>query len=176
MIARNAAIYKWTLYSLAAILFMALQGMFFHRVHLWGVIPFLYPLLAAIPATYEQPFPATAFALALGVVCDLLLPERFPCFYTLTFPLTGLIASLFSRNLLPAGVLCSYAVSAIAFAFGGAFHCFLLWAGGTASIWKMGMFLTLREFVITTPLLALPVTGLFALLSHATRDGEIRNG
>lgn len=176
MIARNAAIYKWTLYSLAAILFLALQGMFFHRIHIWGVIPFLYPLLAAIPATYEQPFSATAFALALGVVCDLLLPERFPCFYTLTFPLTGLIASLFSRNLLPAGVLCSYAVGAIAFALGGLFHCFLLWAGGSASIWKLGIFLTLREFAVTAPLLAPPITGLFALLARATRDSEIRNG
>ena len=111
----------------------------------------------------------------MGLVCDLLLPERFPCFYTLTFPLTALLASLLSKNLLPAGILCSYAAAGIAYLLGGLFHCFILWSAGR-SIWGAGMFMTLREFMVTAPLLAPLITGLFALLSRLTRDDEIRNG
>ncbi len=174
MIADNAVIFKWSIYSLAAALCVALQGMFLHRIYIWGVIPFLYPLLAAIPATFEQPAGATGFALGLGIVCDLLLPEAFPCFYTLLFPLTGLTASLLSR-LFPAGPLCSYVVSIMAFLFHGVFHCFILWSRGSDFIWKIGMYLTLREFVVTVPLLAPLVTVLFRALALRTHADEPRN-
>ena len=80
MLARNETILKWALYAAATVLCLAVQEMFFQRFTLWGVIPFVYPLLAAIPAAYEGPVPGTVFALAVGVVCDLILPGPLPCF------------------------------------------------------------------------------------------------
>ena len=74
MLARNEVIIKWTLYALATALCFLLQGALLQRITIWGVIPFLYPMLAAVPATYEAPVPATIFALCVGVVCDVLLP------------------------------------------------------------------------------------------------------
>lgn len=175
MIADNAVIFKWSLYSIAVIFCMAIQGMFLHRIYIWGVIPFLYPVLAAVPATYEEPASATVFALGLGIVCDLLLPEAFPCFYTILFPVTGLAASLLSR-LFPAGIFCSYIVSVTAFLLHGVLHCFLLWSqGGGGLTWKLGMFLTLREFLITVPVLAPLVTILFHAVAVRTHADEPRN-
>ncbi len=171
MIVRSALMYKWTLYGLAAALCMAVQGMVLHRFHLWGVIPFLYPLLASIPASFEDPFHGTSLSLGLGVVCDLILPDRLPCFYTLTFPLTGLASSLLGRELLP-GYLCSYAVSALAFLMNGFFHC--LFSG--FPYWTAGAELSARECLVTVPFFAPILTALFRAVAERTRYEEQRKG
>ena len=83
MIARNEIIFKWLLYAAATAACLLVQTGLLQRLEFWGVIPFLYPLLAAIPATYEGPLAGTIFSLVLGMVCDLLLPRPVPCLYTL---------------------------------------------------------------------------------------------
>ena len=166
MLARNETILKWALYAAATVLCLAVQEMFFQRFTLWGVIPFVYPLLAAIPAAYEGPVPGTVFALAVGVMCDLLLPEPLPCFYTLVFPLVGLCASLIAQSWLPAGFLCSLAVTALGFVLTGAFHCFLLWAR-EKSAWGTGAFVCCRELLVSLPL-AIPATLLFSAVHRRT--------
>ena len=167
MLARNETIFKWALYAAATALCFLVQSFFLQRVTIWGVIPFIYPILTAVLATYESPVSATIYALCVGVVCDLLLPELLPCFYTLIFPLAGLCAALISQSWLPAGFLCALATSAIAFLFTGTFHCLLLWADGRAA-WRAGSFLMLREFCVTA-LLVLPVTWLFLTVFRHTR-------
>ena len=101
MLARSATIFKWTLYTLAGLVWAVVQAAFLQRVTIWGVIPFLYPLIAALPATFEGPAAGTVYALACGVFCDLLLPSSIPCFYTLILPLVGLAAGLLSQSLIP---------------------------------------------------------------------------
>ena len=169
MLARNETIFKWVLYAAATVLCLAVQEMFFQRFTLWGVIPFVYPLLAAIPAAYEGPVPGTIFALAVGVACDLILPSPLPCFYTLVFPVVGLCAALLAQNLLPAGFLCSLAVTAAAFLLTGGFSALLLWLRGN-SAWGASAFLTLRELCVTAPL-TVPATVLYrAVYRRAHRD------
>ena len=92
MLARSATIFKWTLYTLAGLVWVVVQAAFLQRVTIWGVIPFLYPLIAALPATFEGPAAGTVYALACGVFCDLLLPSPISCFYTLILPFVGLAA------------------------------------------------------------------------------------
>jgi len=159
VLARNEVIIKWTLYAAAAALCLLFQGAICQRIVIWGVIPFLYPMLAAIPATFESPRSATIFSLCVGVCCDLLLPASIPCLYTLMFPLVGLCASLLSRGLLPAGFPCSLVVTAIAFLLTDLFRCFLLVLNGHDA-WGTGCSIMLREFVVTAPLL-IPMTILF---------------
>ena len=142
------------------------QGAFCQRIPLWGVIPFLYPMLAAIPATFEAPVPATVFALCLGVVCDILLPGAVPCLYTLIFPVIGLCSSLLAQSLLHPGMLCSLAVTAVAFVLTDLFRCFLLAAGGV-SPWGTGLSILVREFLVTAPLL-IPVTALYRAVYKRT--------
>ena len=166
VLARNETIFKWALYAAAALLCFLAQAFLFQRLTIWGVIPFVYPVAAAVPATYEGPVPGTIFALAVGVVCDLLLPEALPCFYTLVFPLVGLFAALISQSWLPAGFLCSLTVSALGFLCTGAFHCLLLWVRDKAA-WGSGAFVCLREMVVSLPL-AIPVTLLFLTVYRRT--------
>ena len=164
MLARNEVIFKWSLYAAAAALCILFQGAVCERVVVWGVIPFLYPLAAVIPATYEAPVPATVFALCVGVFCDLLLPEAFPCFYTLSLTGAALCASLLSQSLLPAGFLCSLAAAAVAFLLTGALHCLLFWLSGRPA-WGAGAYLMVREFTVTAPF-CFPVTLLFRAVSR----------
>ena len=89
MLARNETIFKWSLYAGATVLLLLLQSFLLQRLSFWGVIPFLYPAVAAVLGNYESPVSSTIFGLVLGVVCDLLLPGSIPCLYTLMFPLRG---------------------------------------------------------------------------------------
>ena len=159
MLARSATIIKWVLYALAGLACTVVQAAVLQRVTLWGVIPFLYPLIAALPATFEGPAAGTVYALAAGVLCDLLLPSPIPCFYTLIFPLVGLSAGLLSQSLIPAGYLCSAAASLPAYFLTGVFHCIVLWATGHAA-WTAGLSVTLRELCVSLPW-SLPMAWLF---------------
>ena len=170
MLARNETIFKWFLYAAAAVACLAAQGAVLQRITLWGVIPFLCPLLAAIPATRESPAAGTAFALAVGISCDLLLPAPIPCFYTLIFPLAGLFASLLSHSILRPGFLCSLAAAAIAFALTDGFACFVLWSRGKAA-WEAGASVALREFCVTAPWI-IPVTLLFRAVFRRTHPDD----
>lgn len=166
MLARNEVILKWSLYAAATALCFLLQAAILQHITIWGVIPFLYPLLAAIPATYEAPVPATVFALCVGVACDIVLPEAAPCLYTLLFPAAGLCAALLSRSWLSAGFLCSLVAGAAAFLISGLGHCFLLWIQGRAA-WGSVLFLSLREFLVTLPLI-FPVMMLYRAVYRKT--------
>ena len=129
MIGRSETFIKWLLYALATFLLFLLQGVLLH-LRLFGVLPFLYPVMAATLSMYEGAFAGTVYSLALGAVCDLLLPGPIPCFYTLIFPLAGLCAGLMARNWLPAGFPCCLVSSAVAFLLTDAFHCLLLAVDG----------------------------------------------
>ena len=159
MLARSATIFKWTLYTLAGLVWAVVQAAFLQRVTIWGVSPFLYPLIAALPATFEGPAAGTVYALACGVFCDLLLPSSIPCFYTLILPLVGLAAGLLSQSLIPAGYLCSAAAALPAYLLTGIFHCIVLWAQGHPA-WGAAMSVTLRELCVSL-LWSLPMTWLF---------------
>ena len=144
-------------------------GTILQRITIWGIIPFVYPAVAAIPATYEGTVPGTAFAVGVGVACDLLLPASSPCFYTLVFPLVGLCAALLSESVCRAGFLCSLLSTAAAFCITGLAHALVLWAGSKAA-WGAAASVAGRELCLTLPF-ALPMTVLFrAVYRRAHRN------
>ena len=166
MLARSATIFKWALYAGATLLFLAAQGAVLQRITVWGVIPFVFPILTAVLATYEAPLPATVYGLVLGSVCDLLLPGVLPCFYTLVFPAVSLCAALISQSLLPAGWLCAAVNSVLAFLLCDLFHCLLLWLRGQAA-WAAGAWVFLREVCVSIPLV-IPAVLLFSAVFRRT--------
>lgn len=159
MLARNETIFKWALYAGATAVFFLLQGAVLQRITLWGVIPFVFPILVAVLGMYEGPLPASVYALTVGVLCDLLLPASIPCFYTLIFPAAGAMRGAD----LPepaAGRLSLWVVtSVLSFLLTDAFHCVVLWAGGKAA-WARGPGLP-REVCVSI-LLVVPVVLLFS--------------
>lgn len=156
MSAKNESIFKWSLYAGAAVLLLLLQGSLLQRITVWGVIPFLYPAVAAVVGNYENPVPSTIFGLCLGVVCDLLLPGSIPCLYTLIFPLAALSGALISKSLLKAGWICALVSAAAGFLLTDLMRCVLLWAAGKPA-WAAGLLVMLKEYVVTAPFLLLAV-------------------
>ena len=139
MLARNETIFKWALYAGATAVFFLLQGAVLQRITLWGVIPFVFPILVAVLGMYEGPLPASVYALTVGVLCDLLLP---------------------------AGFLCGVVTSVLSVLLTDAFHCIVLWAGGKAA-WAAGAQVILREVCVSI-LLVVPVVLLFSAVFRRT--------
>ena len=109
---RDTAV-KWTAYALACLLLLFGHELTLAHLRVWGIVPFLPPLLPAVLASMEDRLEGFVFALAFGVLCDLALTAPLPCLYTIAFPLTALLAALIARSVLQPGILCSLAVSAI---------------------------------------------------------------
>ena len=101
---------KWTVYALGTLALFALQSLLLERIVLWGLRPFIYPILPAVLSSYEGLRRGSVFSLTLGVVCDLLLVGPFDGFFTLLFTAIGIISGLVGENLLPPGWLCSLSV------------------------------------------------------------------
>ena len=148
MVARSELILRWSLYGAAGLLTCLLQGLILQRLSIWGVMPFLYPALAAMVAVREGALPAGAvYALALGAVCDLALPGAIPCFYSVAFPLAAMLSGLLTRSWLSSNFLSSLAASALSFLVTGLLAAMGHGAFGTA------MAVAGKEFLVTLPLL-----------------------
>lgn len=153
MVARSELILRWSLYGAAGLLTCLLQGLILQRLSIWGVMPFLYPALAAMVAVREGALPAGAvYALALGAVCDLALPGAIPCFYSVAFPLAAMLSGLLTRSWLSSNFLSSLAASALSFLVTGLLHAGVLAAMGHGAF-GAAMAVTGKEFLVTLPLL-----------------------
>lgn len=155
---------KWALYGAATLAALLFQGFVLQFLLLWGVMPFLYPALTALVGMYEGPVAGSAYALVLGVACDLALGGPIPCFYTLIFPTAGLCAGLMAESWLPAGVLCALAASAAAFVLTDAFHLLILALTGQRAFGTAAL-VALKETGVTLPFV-LPVFLLFRAVSR----------
>ena len=158
MIGRTEILMKWLLYAAGVFLCCLLHGFVLQYWEIFGVMPFLFPMIPAVIAMYEGPFSGTVCGIAVGVLCDLTIAAPIPCFYTLIFPIVSLISGLLAKSWLKAGLPCALTASLLAFLFTDAFHCLLvLFArGGTgAAFW-----LAVRETGASLPFL-IPVYFIF---------------
>ncbi len=111
MLPKSYLVFKWTVYALATLLLFGLQSLVLDQLHPFGLTPFLYPMLPAVAAMYEGSRRGPAFALALGVVCDLILSGPFEGFFTLVFTLIGIVSGVVAENAISPGFLCGLVVS-----------------------------------------------------------------
>ena len=72
---RDTAV-KWTAYALACLLLLFGHELTLAHLRVWGIAPFLPPLLPAVLASMEDRLEGFVFALAFGVLCDLALTAR----------------------------------------------------------------------------------------------------
>ncbi len=143
---------RQTAYAVTSLLLLLLRSTLLARLHVWGIMPFLPPILPAVIASMEDRLEGFAFALAFGVCCDLALTAPLPCLYTLAFPLAALLASVLSRSVLQPGFLCSLAVSAAAFVIVDLIAALALLAGGHAELGAIAL-RAVREMALSLPLL-----------------------
>ena len=143
--------FKWLFYSLSALLGLLIQGLILNRLDLWaGIHPFLPPLLAITPAVLEGRQESCFFAVALGLLMDLLTPTVFPAFYTISFVLLALVTCQIAARIIVPGYLCALICSAVALLGTNLLHLLLLAVRGrspmTAALAMAG-----RELVLTLP-------------------------
>lgn len=108
--------YKWLLYCLMALGWMALQQLVLNRCTWWGgVHPFVWPMVPVMIALLEKRSESCTFALLGGLLCDLLAPGVIPGFYLLTFLICALLAGLIASRVILPGFLCAFVCSVVAF-------------------------------------------------------------
>ena len=112
MTSRTLAL-KWFLFACASVLIAILDAFVLSRICVFGFSPFVFPILAALAASFEGPLQGSAYAMALGALCDVTLAAPLPCVYTIAFTLGALAAAALSESVLRPGLLCSAVVSAI---------------------------------------------------------------
>ena len=95
---KSYTVFKWAVYALATLLFFALQGLVLDHVRVWGLTPFLYPILPAVEAMYEGPRRGPVFALVMGLFCDILIWGPFEGFYALSFTIIALISAVIGEK------------------------------------------------------------------------------
>ena len=111
MTRRNLAI-KWLLYTLVTLLLVAVQCLVLNHITLWGIHPFLLPLIAALAAMWEGG-KGILFSVIFGLLTDLTTVGPIPCFYTLAFLAVAVTAMLIARHLIVPGFLCAFLVSVL---------------------------------------------------------------
>lgn len=151
MLTRRELAVKWVAYALCTLLLMFLRALLLGNMQFWGVLPFLPPVILACVASLEDSLPATVFALAFGVYCDLLLHAPFPCLYTVSFTLAAL-AALLSKSVLQRGFVRVLALAFLTFLIVNVFNMLFLAAHSGAALLPM-LSLCVRETLVSCPLL-----------------------
>lgn len=105
---------KWAFFSCAALFFIALQQLVLNHLEIWGVHPYLLPMLPAMAVILEGQKESAFFAVGLGLFCDLLSPAVIPCFYTIAFLVCSLLCGLLAGRVIMPGFLCSFVCGALA--------------------------------------------------------------
>ena len=173
---RDTAV-KWTAYALACLLLLFGHELTLAHLRVWGIAPFLPPLLPAVLASMEDRLEGFVFALAFGVLCDLALTAPLPCLYTIAFPLTALLAALIARSVLQPGILCSLAVSTAAFVLVDLITAVTLLAGGRSELSAIAL-RAVQELALSAaadrvpPGAGVPASEIYPVTTAKNREGR----
>ena len=158
MLPKSYTVFKWAVYAIATLLLCALQSVVLSHVRVLGLTPFLYPVLPALVAMFEGSRPGAVFALVFGLCCGLLVPEPFPGFFALIFPVAAITAAWVAERLTSRGFLCALIVSALGLLLTGALRMFVQLLSGGQYMGLMAR-MVVEEGLLTLPALlaALPL-------------------
>ena len=148
---RQTTALKWTFYALATLLLCFFKRVLLGSVTVWGVLPFLPPVLLAVVASVEQPKAAVLSGIVFGALCDLVLPASFPCLYTLAFTLAALFTSTVMSSLLQQGFARALVSSVLTFAVADLFQSLAMLTRGAAL--PAMLYLFARETLVSCALL-----------------------
>ena len=142
-------VFKWVVYALAALVLLAFQAAVVDHVRLWGLVPWLAPMVVGVVSSYEGSRASPIFALVFGFLLDVGTAGASPGFLTFTFTLSALIAALLAEHLFSPGLLCSLVATAV---------CYLITALGRLFLYPFAdaplvLSLALGEFLLSLPFL-----------------------
>ena len=162
MITQREKALKWSVTFLCALMLAFLHSLTFSRLSLWGVAPFLPPIIIAAVCSIENDLGSIIFSLIFGILCDLSLGGLFPCLYTVSFFLCALLILILGHSVLQPGFFCALISAVVAFFLPALFSAVVLLSAGNASF-AACVSLFLRELLVSLPLLLLCFTVFHAL-------------
>ncbi|WP_409967100.1 hypothetical protein RFF05_10780 [Bengtsoniella intestinalis] len=168
MLARNALLFKWSVYVGTMLLAILIQTALLNHLVIGGIFPYLYPVVVAVMATYEKPTESAVYGLIFGVLCDTAVLQHTSFLYTILFPLVAILSTCIAKNLLKSGFLCSGVTTVLAFFLHGLFQCISLSARGQ-NPWVLGFAITGQELALSF-LCIIPLTLAFSFIAERTRD------
>lgn len=144
MTQRDYAI-KWLFFSLVTLVLVALQSLVFNHITLWGIHPFLLPLIAAL-ATMWEGTEGLIFSVVFGLLTDLTTAAPFPCFFTLAFLVVALATMLITRHWIVPGFICALIASVLSIVLCDLLQ--MLFLSYTSDIsFVAGLLLTAKELI-----------------------------
>lgn len=146
--------YRWLFYGLAAGLGLIVQGLVLNHLRLWGIHPFLPPVLTAVAAAQEERQEGLCAAAIFGLICDLTMSPVIPCFYILTFSATAFLAGLIAKRLIVPGFFCDVVCAVAGILVNGIFHALFLTYRGVGALGAAAA-ITGSELLLTLPLIPL---------------------
>ncbi len=143
-------VFRWCIYALATLVLSFFQLLVADHVSLYGITPFLAPMLVGVVSSYEGSRAGPIFALAFGILCDLGTTSPAAGFFTFTFTLAALVAALVAERLFSPGFLCSLASTAVCYLITALARFVLLASSGAVGAAAV---LAVEEFLISLPFL-----------------------
>ena len=150
---KREVLFKWTAYALCAALLLFLRTLTLGSLTHWGVLPFLPPILLVCVASIEELRSAVIFGMAFGVFCDLTLSAPFPCLYTISFTLSGILTAYLASTVFQNHVLRALSGAVLTFAITDLLCMLALAFSGGAAFVPM-LSLAARETAVSLPFLA----------------------
>lgn len=148
-------VYKWLFYSLVTLAFVLLQVFVLVHIRVWGVHPFVFPVLVAIVAALESVHESAIYALTLGVLLDITMPAVIPCFYTVAFLAVVLpVSRLLSAKVLSLPFFCCMLCGGLSIVCTDLLHMLFLNASVSFSF-TTALLLMGKELLLTLPLIPL---------------------
>ena len=144
--------FKWAAYALCTVLLLFLHSLLLGGVRIWGVLPFLPPVLLSCVAAQEGLRPAALFGLIFGACCDLLHTAPLPCLYTVSFTVSALLTAWLSMKVFQNGFLRVLSGTILTFAVTDLL-CMLTFALRADAAFVPMLFLAARETAVSLPLL-----------------------
>ena len=151
--AKREVLFKWVAYALCAAVLLFLRTLALGTLTLWGVLPFLPPILLTCVASLEEMRSAAIFGLIFGIFCDLTLSAPFPCLYTLAFTLSALLTAYLTSTVFQNYFLRALSSTVLTFLITDLL-CMLALAFSGDAVFLPVLSLSARETAVSLPFLA----------------------
>lgn len=151
---RRDFVFKWLFYALTALGFVLVQVFGLVHIRIWGVHPFLFPVLVSTVAALESAHESAVFALAAGAVLDVTMPGMIPCFYTVAFLVVFFLARVLSAKVLSQPFFCCMLCGVLSIVCTDLLQMLFLNSSVSFSV-RAALLLMGKELLLTLPLMPL---------------------
>lgn len=147
-------VYKWLFYALVSLLFVLIQCFGLVHLRVWGVHPFLFPVLVSTVAALETAHESAIYTLVMGLLMDLTMPGILPCFYTVAFLVVFVVTRLLSVKVLSWPFFCCMLCGVLSIVCCGLLNTLFLQAKVDFTL-PGALVLLAKELLLTLPLMPL---------------------